>query len=74
MTSDELDANLYHRFTYHPPRDDAQIETYRRIRAAGLELARVIAEEADDCDERKVALNQVDAAVMWANAAIARHG
>jgi hypothetical protein len=67
-----MDDELNHRFTYHAPRDAEQIETYRQVRAAGLTLARAIARSAPECEERKVALNQVDAAVMWANAAIAR--
>lgn len=70
----DIDDELENKFTYHAPRDDAQVATYQRVRAAGLELARAIAEAAPQCEERKVAINQVDAAVMWANAAIARHG
>lgn len=69
-----MTEELEHRFTYHAPRDETQVETYRRVRAAGLALAREIAACAPECDERKVALNQVDTAVMWANAAVARHG
>lgn len=69
---DDIDDELNHRFTHHPPRDDAQIEIYRQVRSAGLTLARAIARAAPQCEERKIALNQVDAAVMWANAAIAR--
>lgn len=72
--SDDFDAELQHRFTYHAPRDAEQVATYQRVRAAGLELARVIAAACPNCDERKIALNQVEAAVMWANAAIARSG
>jgi hypothetical protein len=74
ILDDDFDVELRHRFTYHPPRDSAQVVVYQRVRAAGLELAREIAAASPECEERKVALNQVDAAVMWANAAVARHG
>ncbi len=70
----DTEASLRNRFTYHAPRDAEQVAVYQRVRAAGLELALAIRESAPECDERKVAINQVDAAVMWANAAIARNG
>lgn len=70
----DFDAELRRKFTYHAPRDGEQIAAYQQVRRAGLELARAIAAAAPECDERKIALNQVDAAVMWANAAIARNG
>jgi len=69
---DNIDDELNNRFTYHPPRDAEQVETYRCVRAVGLTLARAIARAAPNSEERKIALDHVDAAVMWANAAIAR--
>lgn len=68
----DLNRDIEHRFTYHPPTSEAQIAVYQRVRNAGLELARVILASSPDSEERKLSLNQVDAAVLWANAAIAR--
>lgn len=72
MQSD-LAAELINRFTYHEPAE-GQPEQYTEIRAAGLDFAEVIGFECPDSRERAIALNKVDEAVMWANAAIARNG
>lgn len=68
-----MSDDLKHRFTYHPPKD-GQPETYQAIRAAGFNLARLIDEAAPDGREKSLALTKVEESVMWANAAIARHG
>lgn len=66
-------AELTHRFTYHPPKD-GQESQYEDIRAAGLDFAEAINFECPDSPELSTALSKIDEAVMWANAAIARHG
>lgn len=71
MQSD-LQIDLLRRFTYHEP-TEGQPEQYAEIRAAGLDLAEVIGFECPDSPERAQALNKIDEAVMWANAAIARN-
>lgn len=71
VTSREHHEELINRFTYHPPQP-GQPELYERIRAAGLEFARVLSAYCPLSGELSTAIGNVDQAVMWANAAIAR--
>jgi hypothetical protein len=68
ITLDSLDA----RFTHHAPTGD-QPARYQRLRAKALEFARQIVEDCPSSAERSTALTNLDAAVMFANAAIARN-
>lgn len=67
----ERDHELVNRFTYHPP-EPGQPELYELIRAAGLEFARTLNAYCPNSLELSSAISNVDQAVMWANAAIAR--
>lgn len=66
------DDDLVNRFTYHPAKND-QGERYEALRSAGLQLAHRINEATPPSREQSLALTHLDQAVMWANAAIARH-
>jgi len=68
MTGEELE----NRFTYHAPKG-TQPERYEDIRGEALHLALVIEGHAPDSREKSLALTHLEQAVMWANAAIARH-
>jgi hypothetical protein len=68
----ELMQRLQRAFTYHKPKDD-QGERYTKIRAKAYELALVIAECTPPSREQSVAFTELETAVMWANAAIARN-
>lgn len=59
-------------FTYHPPKAD-QPERYIKIRDKAKELALVIDEFVPDSREKSVAFTELESAVMWANAGIARN-
>jgi hypothetical protein len=63
-------ANIY---TYHAP-DASQIAMYTKIRNMGGDLADMINRFCLPCRELDQAMLKVEEAVMWANAAIARHG
>lgn len=63
--------DLESRFTYHPPGTD-QVLAHERIRRAGLMFARFLKANCPESWEQRVAIDQVDMAVMWANAAVAR--
>lgn len=65
-------ANLNRRFTYHPPKD-SQPERYVAIREKAKEFATLIAQTVPDSRERSVALTELETAVFWANAGIARN-
>lgn len=58
-------------FKYHAPLP-GQPEKYEQIRAKAKELAYLLVEVCPYSRERSHALTQLEDAVMWANAAIAR--
>lgn len=70
-TTEEL-AELDRRFTYHAPQPDQQ-PRYREIRSEAQLLAHIIITDCPPSRERATALTHLDAVVMYANAAIARH-
>lgn len=59
-------------FTYHSPFGD-QPARYQAIRACGKELATLILSTTPVSREQSLALTNLEQAVMWANAAIARN-
>jgi hypothetical protein len=59
-------------FKYHPPKDD-QAERYEIIRESARLLATTIIENSPSSAERTKALRDLEQAVMWANASIARN-
>ncbi len=63
--------NLNHIYKYHAPKKD-QPAKYEAIRAKAKELAELIDKECPDSREKSVAFTNLETAVMWANAAIAR--
>lgn len=65
--------DLAHRHAHHPPRDQATITAHETIRAAAHEFARTVNAYAPECREKTLALTRGEEAMMWANAAIARH-
>jgi hypothetical protein len=65
------DAELQTRFTYHPPKS-GQPQRYEAIRGSAMELAELIDEECPESREKSLAMTNIEQAVMWANAAIAR--
>lgn len=68
-----MDAQeLNKRFTYHAPKAD-QPARYEQIRAKAKEFAELIDALCPDSREKSVALTDLETAVMWANAAIARN-
>lgn len=58
--------------TYHAPKEGQQ-ERYVALRAAALEFALLVIEMTPLSREQAVALTEIETAVMWANAAIARN-
>jgi hypothetical protein len=64
-------ALLETRFTYHAPHDD-QPGRFIALRVKALELAELIVGSCPNGREQSLALTNLDQAIMWANAAIAR--
>ena len=72
MHAKPTDAQLANRFLHHPPHSD-QAARYANIRERCLGLAMFIRDQTPCSAEQALAINAVDAAMMLANAAIARH-
>lgn len=70
--SEELTQRIEKRdFVYHSPSNE-QIEDYKTIRYKAQVFAHLINELCPDSREKSLALTNLEQAVMWANAAIAR--
>lgn len=63
---------LAKRFTYHAPKP-GQPERYTRLRDAAKTFAELIVSEVPASREQSLALTNLEEAVMWANAGIARN-
>lgn len=70
---DSMNPEIEKRFTYHAPKP-GQPEKYVQLRDKCKELAYLIDELCPDSREKSLALTKIEAASMWANAAIARNG
>jgi hypothetical protein len=68
MTPGELEQ----RFTHHPPKGD-QVVRYAELRGRAHQLAAHINVACPESREKSLAITHLEEAVMWANAAIARH-
>lgn len=60
-------------FTYHKPEGDDQAK-YTALRAKAKELAELIQEVCPVTREQSLAFTNLEQAVFWANASIARDG
>lgn len=59
-------------FTYHAPKE-GQPQRYEALRAAAKQLARMIVDSTPASREQSLALTNLEQAIFWANASIARH-
>ena len=64
--------DIENRFTYHAPKE-GQPKKYEALRSEAKDFAYMIELACPDSRERSLALTKLEEAVMWANAAIARH-
>ena len=64
--------SLENRFTYHAPKEGQPL-LYETIRNTGKNLAVMLYQICPEGPELTEAIKKIDEAVMWANAAIARH-
>ena len=70
--SDQDRAKIEKAFTYHAPKDD-QPQKYAALRENGKALAMAMARSCPPSRELSLALTNLEQAIMWANAAIARN-
>jgi hypothetical protein len=68
MTQDQLNNN----YVYHAPKE-GQPEKYQALRDKAKELAELINESCPESREKAVAFTQLETAMFWANASIARN-
>lgn len=69
---EKMQARIENDFSYHAPRND-QPERYNAIREKAKELAYLIVESTPPSREQSLALTNLESAVMFANASIARN-
>lgn len=67
-----MNTAIENNFTYHPPKP-GQPEKYTAIRDKAKELALLIDKEVPKSREQSLALTNLEQAVFWANAGIARN-
>lgn len=67
-----VNEQLENNFKYHSPKD-GQTERYQLIREKAKELAYLIDGNCPPSREKSIAMTELETAVMWANASIARN-
>jgi len=67
-----ISAKIENNFNYHAPKE-GQPEKYTAIREKAKELANVIEELCPNSREKSLAMTNLEQAMMWANASIARN-
>lgn len=67
-------VDIDHWFAYHEPRNDAELEAYKKIREAGKAFAKTVLNCTPSCADQTVAIRKIREAVMVANAAVACGG
>lgn len=72
VPSAEAIEKLDNNFKYHAPKE-GQSERYEAIRAKAKELAELLITLCPNSRELSVAQTNLETAVMWANASIARN-
>lgn len=65
-------AEIEKRFTHHPPREN-QIRRYEFVRKLAKRIATFLTEVCPPSRELALAMTNLEQAVFWANAAIARN-
>jgi hypothetical protein len=67
-----MNPQIENNFRYHAPSPE-QIQAYHELREKAKELAYLIEESCPNSREKSVAMTNLETAIMWANAAIARN-
>ena len=67
-----MNPQIENNFKYHSPKE-GQHQKYENIRKKAKELAYLIDELCPNSREKSVAMTNLESAIMWANASIARN-
>lgn len=69
---DSLLRRVEHDFAYHPPRTDETVKAHETVRFILGACAKELVKITPMCREQSVMITQLEQAMFWANAAIAR--
>jgi len=72
MVSFDNTYDVERNMTNHPPKDDTVIHTYEQIRSEFKELATLIDQTCPTSREKSLVFTNLEQALMWAIASIAR--
>lgn len=64
---------LEHRFAFHPATTDERRDAHERVRQACLDAALAIEDLVLDSREKSLATTNLEQAMFWANAGVARN-
>lgn len=67
-----MNEQIENNFRYHSPKEGQTVK-YEAIRAKAKELAILIDEQTPKSREQSLAMTNLEQAVFWANAAVARN-
>ena len=67
-----INEQIENNFKYHTPKE-GQPEKYEMIREKAKELAYIIDTLCPNSREKSIAMTELETAIMWANASIARN-
>lgn len=73
MSKVELLQRIKNNHLYHPPTTEEQIEAYEEIRLVTANCAEALVGLCPESRELSLALTNLELAMMWANAAVARN-
>lgn len=66
-------GKIEHNFTYHPPKTDEVVLAHEQTREAFRNLALYVDRNIPDSREKSLAITNLEQAMMWSTAAIARN-
>ena len=73
LSKREIRADLENRFAYHKADTDELVAAHGAVRQKHKALARWVHKNVPDGREKDKAITNIEQAMFWANAAVARH-
>ncbi len=73
MSKEDLLKRIENNHRHHPPLTGQRIEAHEQVRTTTTNCAKTLVEICPESRELSLALTNLELAMMWANAAIARY-